>query len=119
MFTLGLGAAIATGILAPFTRGYTPLHVQLASAAFIGICCGTLVHLIAARAAPTLLSFQFGVLLLLIYLCYGPVSFNNDRLLTGLAFWEWVLCLSCAGGLWALAKAIEADGEPEHAPTDS
>jgi hypothetical protein len=102
-FAAGLGSAIGIGILAPFTHGYTPLHIQLASAAFIGISAGTWVHLAAARAAPALLILQFGALLLVVFLCYGPVDFNNGRLLTGLAFWEWVLCLDCGLALWALA----------------
>ena len=33
-FAAGLGSAIAIGFLAPLTRGYSPLHVQLAYAAF-------------------------------------------------------------------------------------
>jgi hypothetical protein len=41
------------------------------------------------------------------FLCYGPVDFDNGRLLIGLAFWEWVLCLDCAVALWALAGAVE------------
>jgi hypothetical protein len=35
------------------------------------------------------------------------MEFDNDHLLTGLAFWEWVLCLNCVMGLWALAGAVE------------
>ncbi len=108
MFTAGLASATAVGILAPFTRGYTPLHVQLASAAFIGISAGAWLHLLAARAAPALLVFQFAALLLVIFLCYGPVDFNNDRLFTSLAFWEWVLCVDCGLALWALAGRIES-----------
>jgi hypothetical protein len=107
MFALGLGAAVAIGILAPFTRGYTPVHVQLASAAFIGICGGTLFHLVAARTAPALIAVQCGTVLFLVYLYFGPEFFNNDRLLTSLAFWEWLLCIDCGVGLWALAGAIE------------
>jgi hypothetical protein len=49
----GLAAAIAIGFLAPFTTDYTPLHIQLAFAAFIGICAGTLVCSIVA-ALPAL-----------------------------------------------------------------
>jgi len=99
--------AIAIGALAPTTHGYTPLHIQLASAAFIGISAGTLLHLVAARAAPSLLLFQLVALATLVFLCYGPVEFKNDRLFTCLAFWEWVLCLDCAAALWALAVAVE------------
>jgi len=106
-FFLGLGAAIAIGALAPSTHGYTPLHIQLASTAFIGISAGTSLHLLAARAAPGLLVFQFGALLMVVFLCYGPVEFKNDRLFTCLAFWEWVLCLDCGVALWALAVAVE------------
>jgi hypothetical protein len=106
-FAIGLASAIAIGALAPTTHGYTPLHIQLASAAFIGISAGTLLHLAAARAAPSLLLFQLVALVTLIFLCYGPVEFKNDRLFTCLAFWEWVLCLDCAAASWALAVAVE------------
>jgi len=109
MFGIGLCAAMAIGVLASFTHGYTPAHVHLASAAFIGICSGTLLHLIAARASRVVVAFQFGVLVLLVYLCYGPMEFDNDHLLTGLAFGEWVLCLDCVAGLWALTGAIEKE----------
>jgi hypothetical protein len=107
MFALGLGAAAAIGIFAPFTHGYTPMHIQLAYAAFIGICGGVLLHLIAARAAKGLIALQCAVLLVLVYLYVGPELFTNDRLLTSLAFWEWVLCIDCGVGLWALAGVIE------------
>jgi hypothetical protein len=105
-FAVGLSSAVSLGILAPFTHGYTPLHVQLASAAFIGICAGAWFHLLAARAAPTLLIFQLAALLIAIFLCYGPMDFNNDRLFTSLAFWEWVLCLDCGVALWALGRGL-------------
>jgi tryptophan-rich sensory protein len=83
-FAVGLTSSVSIGILAPFTHGYSPLHVQLASAAFIGIFAGTWLNLLAARAAPALLIFQLAALLVVIFLCYGPVEFNNDRLLTSL-----------------------------------
>lgn len=107
LFALGLGAAISIGILAPFTRGYTPVHVQLAYAAFIGICGGTLLHLLAVRASRFLIAMQGGVLLFLIYLYVGPEFFDNDRLLTSLAFWEWILCVDCGAALLVLARAVE------------
>jgi hypothetical protein len=109
-FAVGLSSAVSIGILAPFTHGYTALHVQLASAAFIGICAGAWLNLLAARAAPALLIFQFAALLIVIFLCYGRVEFNNDRLLTSLAFWEWVLCLDCGVALWALARGLRECG---------
>jgi hypothetical protein len=56
----GLAAAVAIGVLAPFTHGYSPLHIQLAEAAFIGISSGTWFDLFAARAARGLLVFQLG-----------------------------------------------------------
>jgi hypothetical membrane protein len=106
---VSLAAAIGIGIFAPWTHGYSPMHVQLASATFIGISAGTLFNLLAARAAPALLIFQFAALLLLVFLCYGPVQFSNDRLLTSLAFWEWVLCLDCGAALWALSGTIRTE----------
>lgn len=108
LFAIGLMSAIAVGILAPFTHGYSPLHVQLASATFIGISAGSLLHLLAAGASRALLIFQFGIVLLLIFLCYGPFNFDNDRLFTSLAFWEWVLCVNLGLAVWALAKRIES-----------
>ena len=112
-FAVGLASAVSIGILAPFTHGYTPLHVQLASAAFIGISAGVWLNLLAAKAAPALLIFQSAALLIVIFLCYGPVDFNNDRLLTGLAFWEWVLCLDCGVALCALARGLRECGSQE------
>jgi hypothetical membrane protein len=106
MLVVGSAAAIGVGIFAPFTHGYTPAHVQLASASFIGVSVGILANLLAARAAPALLIFQSAALLLLVFLCYGPVEFSNDRLLTSLAFWEWVLCVECGAALWALSGVI-------------
>lgn len=106
-FAVGLTSAVSIGFLAPFTHGYTPLHVQLASAAFIGIFAGAWLHLLAARVAPALLILQLAALLIVSFLCYGPVDFNNDRLLISLAFWEWVLCLDCGVALWALARKVE------------
>lgn len=109
LFAAGLASAIAVGILAPFTHGYTPLHVQLASAAFIGISAGTWLHLLAAQSGRSLIIFQVAMLLLLIFLCYGPMDFDNDRLFTSLAFWEWVLCVDLALAMWALAERIESN----------
>jgi hypothetical protein len=113
MFAVGIVSAIGIGVLAPFTHGYTPLHIQLASAAFIGICAGAWFHLLAARAAPAVLVFQLAAVMVLMFLCYGPVDFDNNRLLTSLAFWEWILCLDCAVTLWVLAGTIEAKAAVE------
>ncbi|MFZ0760593.1 MAG: hypothetical protein WAM69_11625 [Candidatus Sulfotelmatobacter sp.] len=107
MFASGLAAAIAIGLLAPFTSGYPRLHIQLAFAAFIGICSGTLLSLVAARATPALAVVQSVALLFLLYLYFAPAFFNNDRLLTSLAFWEWMLCLDCAVALWMLGAALD------------
>jgi len=90
LFAVGLTSGVSIGILAPFTHGYTSLHVQLASAAFIGIFAGTWLNLLAARAAPALLIFQLAALLVVIFLCYGPIEFNND----------------CGVVLWALAQGL-------------
>lgn len=106
LFAMGLGAAIAIGVLAPFTRGYSPLHIQLAFATFIGICGGASAWLFAARAARVLVVFQSAVFLFLGYLYFTPDFFSNDRLLTSLGFWEWMLCADCAVALWFLAGAV-------------
>lgn len=111
MFALGLGSALAIGVLAPFTRGYSPVHIQLTYAAFIGIWGGTFFDLIAARGNWALLALQGGVLLFLVYLYFVPDFFNNDRRLSTLAFWEWMLSVGCWVGLWTLAGAVEALGE--------
>jgi glucan phosphoethanolaminetransferase (alkaline phosphatase superfamily) len=113
MFAIGLGAAIAIGFLAPFTHGYSDLHVRLAFAAFIGISGGTLLHLIAARSGQVLIAVQSAVLIFLVYLYLRTDYFFDDsHLLTSLAFWEWMLCLDCGIALWRLASAIrdEANG---------
>ena len=112
---VGIASAIAIGILAPITHDYTPLHIQLASATFVGVLAGTWCHLLAARAAGSLIRFQFAALLAVVFLCYGPVEFNNQRLLTSLAFWEWVVYADCGAALWAVARAVEfagSDTEP-------
>jgi hypothetical protein len=120
LFAAGLAAAIAIGFLAPFTRDYTPLHIQLAFAAFIGICSGTLVcSIIAALPAletgdswgPRLVAMvvvQGSVLLFLVYLYFTPHFFNYKGLLTSLAFWEWLLCADCVASLWILTAALDA-----------
>jgi len=107
----GLAAAVAIGILAPFTHGYSRLHIQLAYVAFIGIAGGTVLHLIAARASTFLIAPQVGVLLFLIYLYFGPKFsgqdfFNEDHFVTGLTFWEWLLCVDCGVALWALSHVV-------------
>jgi len=77
LFAMGLGAAIAIGVLAPFTRGYSPLHIQLAFATFIGICGGASAWLFAARAARVLVVFQSAVFLFLGYLYFTPDFFQQ------------------------------------------
>ena len=106
IFGCGLAAAVAIGMLAPFTHGYSPLHIQLAYVAFIGIAAGTVLHLIAARASACLIAPQVGVLLFLIYLYFAPEFFNDDHLVTGLTFWEWLLCADCGAALWALSHVV-------------
>ena len=118
-FAAGLASAIAIGFLAPFTHDYTPVHIQLAFAAFIGICSGTLVcPTIAAVPAlatgnpwgPGLVAMvvlQGGVLLFLMYLYFTPHFFNYKGLLTSLAFWEWLLCADCVSSLWILTLALD------------
>jgi hypothetical protein len=118
LFAAGLASATAIGLLAPFTRGYTPLHIQLAFAAFIGICGGTLILLFVAagmareagrglrRAASGIAALNSLVLAFLLYMYFGPEILNNDGLLTSLAFCEWMLCVDCALSLWILAAVI-------------
>lgn len=103
LFALGSAAAIMIGILAPFTRGYSPLHIQLAFAAFFGICGGLLLHLLAARGPAFLIALQGAALVFLALLYCGVLSFSGSHLVTSLAFWEWTLCADCAAGLWTLA----------------
>ena len=67
-------------------------------------------RLVLDQLAAALLIAQLAALLLVIFLCYGPVDFNNDRLLTSLAFWEWVLCLDCDVALWALDRGLRECG---------
>jgi hypothetical protein len=57
--------------------------------------------------------FSVAALLIVIFLCYGPVDFKNDRLLTSAAFWEWVLCLDCGVALWVLARRLRERGSQE------
>jgi hypothetical protein len=110
----GLAAATAIGFLAPFTRGYTPLHIQLAFGAFFGICAGTALLLAiaggAARsvAAKAMAGLNGAVMAFLLYLYFGPDFFDNKTLLTSLAFCEWLLCIDCAVALWILAAAVNA-----------
>jgi hypothetical protein len=105
-FSLGIAGAIAIGLTAPFTRGYTPLHVQLAYAAFIGIAGGIWFDVLAIPSRSFLKGFQGVVFLFLLYLYFGPDFFNNDHLLTSLAFWEWALCADAGIALVALARAV-------------
>ncbi|HTW58396.1 MAG TPA: hypothetical protein VMD99_09705 [Terriglobales bacterium] len=106
LFALGIGGAVAIGILAPFTRGYSPLHIQLAYAAFIGIGGGIWFDLLAVRTARVLAWFQGAVFLFLIYRYFGPDFFSNDHLLTSIAFLELLLCTDVAFALWALARSV-------------
>ncbi len=111
-FILGSAGAIFIGLLAPLTRGYSPLHVQLAYAAFIGIAGGIWFNLLALPGTRFLKWFQGAVLLFLVYLYFGPDFFNNDHLLTSIAFWEWLLCADVGIALLALARAIVRGLQP-------
>ena len=129
LFAAGVAAAIAIGFLAPFTHDYTAVHIQLAFAAFIGICSGTLVcSTIAAAPAlaagsawgPTLMAMmllQGGVLLFLIYVYFTPHFFNYKGLLTSLAFWEWLLCADCVSSVSILTGALDGIS-PRQIPSD-
>lgn len=105
-FALGITGAVGIGLTAPFTRGYSPLHVQLAYAAFIGIGAGIWFDLLAVPRLYSLKWFQGAVFLLLLYLYFGPDFFNNDHLLTSIAFWEWLLCADVGIALIALARTV-------------
>lgn len=122
VFGAGLAAAVAIGILAPFTHGYSLLHIQLAYVVFAGITGGSVLHLFAARAPWFLILPQVGVLLFLIYLYFGPefygqAFFNEDHFVTGLAFWEWLLCADCGAALWTLAHAVVKMDQAGRRPT--
>lgn len=108
---VGLAAALAIGVLAPMTHDYTFLHVQLAFAAFIGVCAGTTLHLAIVasgnRKVAGLVGFQCCVLLFLGYLYFHPRYFGNTGLLDSLAFWEWMLCGNCV----VLLRACYANAE--------
>lgn len=102
----GLTAALAIGVLAPVTHDYTLLHVQLAFAAFIGVCAGNTVHLALARQRNwVVLGFESLVLLFMGYLYFHPRFFGNTGLVDSLAFWEWMLCGNCAVLHWSACYA--------------
>lgn len=115
----GVASAIAIGFLSPFTTDYTTLHIQLAFAAFIGICAGTLVcSIIAAlpalktggswgRRQVAMLVLQGSVILFLVYLYFTPHFFNYKGLFTSLAFWEWLLSANCLASLWMMIAALD------------
>jgi hypothetical protein len=105
-FSLGIGAAIAIGLTAPFTRGYWPLHVQLAYAAFIGIAGGIWLNILALPTLSFLKWFQGLVLLFLVCTYFMPFLLSDDQLLTSIAFWEWLLCAEFGIALVALAGAV-------------
>jgi hypothetical protein len=119
-FAIGLAAAIAIGFLAPFTTDYTPIHINLAFTAFVGICAGSLVYS-AIAAAPAfatgsrwgprlaaMVVLQGSVLLFLGYLYFTPNFFNFKGLLTSLALWEWLLCANCVLSIWILIAGSSA-----------
>ena len=106
MLGMGLSAAICVGVLSPCNVRYTRLHARLACAAFLGICGGTLLYFIAARAARVLIAFKSCVLLILISSYFGQHCFNNSELLTSFAFWEWMLCIDCGVGFWVLSATL-------------
>lgn len=106
-FALGVAGAIAIGLTAPFTRGYSPLHVQLAFAAFVGIAGGIWFDILTLPSLSFLKWFQGVVFLFLLYLYFGPDFFNYDHLLTSLAFSEWILCVDVGLALLALARAVD------------
>lgn len=112
-FALGIAGAIAIGATAPVTRGYSPMHVYLAYAAFIGITGGIWFNVLALPSLSFMKWFQGGVFLFLLYLCFGPDFFSDDHLLTSIAFWEWLLCADVGFALMALARAVGRAEEPE------
>jgi hypothetical membrane protein len=115
LLAIGATAAVAIGALAPFTEGYSPLHVQLAFVVFIAITAGAAILLSVAGATKAAV-FDGAVVLFLIYLYFTPVEFfHNDQLSRSLAFCEWVLCASCGASLWILERRIER-AKPEVSP---
>jgi hypothetical protein len=111
-FALGVAGAIAIGMTAPFTRGYSPLHIQLAFAAFVGIAGGIWFDILALPSLTFLKWFQAAVFLFLVVLYFVPNPFSDDHLLTSIAFWEWVLCTDVGIALFALARAVGQTEEP-------
>lgn len=111
--TAGLGAMIAIGVLAPFTAGYSWLHIQLAYVAFLGICSGTACLLIAVKLARAFAAFQCVVFLVLVFLYFVPDFFVNDRLITSLALWEWMLSLNCGFCLLILTRISDEQRRKE------
>ena len=87
-------------------------HPQLAYAAFVVICGGTILHLIAAQASTALIVFQSAVFVFLIYLYFGPEIFDNSTLFRSLAFCEWMLCADCGVALLVLARLLSYERIP-------
>jgi hypothetical protein len=121
-FGAGLAAAILVGCLAPVTQDYSPSHIQLAFAAFIGISAGKLLWMVLAsqaarglgcgswRVATGIALFDSAILLFLIFVYFAPDGFlfNDNHLWTSLAFCEWGLCADCAATLWILAALVSS-----------
>ncbi len=113
----GILAAIAMAALEPFqTDPFSTGHVMLAYAIFIGLTAGLALGMaVASRAASRagepagwirgFACVEFAVLAYLVYLLFGPDTFDSRHWWTSLAACEWALCLSIAGytaGLTAL-----------------
>jgi len=118
LFVAGLASAITMALLAPFTRDYTPLHVQLAFGAFMGICSGSLIDLIVLATTQhdssklrVKIVLDCSVFAFLLYFYFTPHFFDNRHVLTSLAFWEWLLCFNCVASIAMLAATCNAPPE--------
>lgn len=126
VFGAGALGAIAIGCLAPFRHSYDTVHVPLAFATFIALVAGTGLQLFAAgrRAWPrdrrrgAALFACCGVILAILAALAATYRsenfFSGDCLITTLALWEWLLCVSIVGFLTVLTGALGgAEGRRE------
>lgn len=105
-FSLGILGTLIIGCLTPFPKSYEPIHIPIAFATFISIVMSILIYCsliayttyslnkILGLSLVILGLFKLSVLIALFYLYLTPGFFTNDHLITTLALWEWLLCIS-------------------------